>query len=417
MTNNQLHTDVAIVGGGIAGLMLQARLAKLGLSTLLLEQHTLGGEQTTKAQGIIHGGIKYALLGQITKAASSIADQPKLWSSYLTNTLLANDQQNHLNLSKTKILSTHHDLWNNGDLKNKLKQIVMQKAFSSHGEVLTHHDKNFPAVLNNKQFKGTVYKINETVIDVFSLLANLAELNADKIIKIDISSLQLNFDSINTANKINSLSFTDQGKTLTVHAQQYIFTAGQNNQSILDLFPKNNLLPKMQLRPLHMVMAKFPNAGNRLYGHYTGDGILPELTITTHHTHDNQYVWYMGGKIAETGVNRNQAEQISQTKALIKNIFPWLDTTSWQWQSFIVNRAEPLQADGSRPDHAYFQNINNAIISWPVKMALAPMLCNKLIDYLKSLNIQSKYSQLNITDYNLTTPQIAQPIWDELFTN
>jgi glycerol-3-phosphate dehydrogenase len=56
-----LQVDVAILGGGIAGLWLLARLRQAGYSTLLLESQALGAGQTIASQGIIHGGLKYAI--------------------------------------------------------------------------------------------------------------------------------------------------------------------------------------------------------------------------------------------------------------------------------------------------------------------------------------------------------------------
>ena len=56
-----LSTDILIVGGGIAGLWLNARLRRAGYATVLVESASLGGGQSVKSQGIIHGGAKYAL--------------------------------------------------------------------------------------------------------------------------------------------------------------------------------------------------------------------------------------------------------------------------------------------------------------------------------------------------------------------
>ncbi|MBP9721740.1 MAG: FAD-dependent oxidoreductase [Gammaproteobacteria bacterium] len=407
----RINTDIAIIGGGIAGLMLQARLNNLGYSTVLLEQTALGSGQTLKAQGIIHGGIKYALLGQLTQSARAISLQPKIWSSYLTNNPLSN---NHLNLAATKILSTHHDLWNNGNLKNQLKQMLMQKTLSSQGEKLDCHNPNYPNIFKNKQFRGSIYQINETVIDMSSLIFNLAQLNQNKIIKIDQDSLKID---LNKSDKyLNYLTFTQDNRACIIKAQQYVFTSGQNNSEILDLIPE---LPKMQLRPLHMVLAKFPEP-NILYGHYIGSSMLPELTVTTHYSHyshyshDNNTIWYLGGKIAETGINLTQDEQIKQAKSTISKIFPWLDISHWQWSSFFIDRAEPLQPDGSRPDQACFSACNNTIVAWPIKMALAPMLCDKIINYFEQNNITNIQEQINSKNYNLQAPLIAKPIWDEL---
>ncbi|MBF2983044.1 FAD-dependent oxidoreductase, partial [Pseudomonas aeruginosa] len=71
-----LSTDILIVGGGIAGLWLNARLRRAGYATVLVESASLGGGQSVKSQGIIHGGAKYALHGALTGASEAIADMP-----------------------------------------------------------------------------------------------------------------------------------------------------------------------------------------------------------------------------------------------------------------------------------------------------------------------------------------------------
>ena len=87
MEKSQNHTDlscdVAIIGGGIAGLWLLNRLVKAGYNAVLLEQTALGGDQTAASQGMIHGGIKYTLSGSITGASEAIADMPDHWRSCL----------------------------------------------------------------------------------------------------------------------------------------------------------------------------------------------------------------------------------------------------------------------------------------------------------------------------------------------
>ena len=61
--NPTFHIDVAIIGGGIAGLWLLAQLRERGYGALLIESNQLGSGQTLCAQGIIHGGTKYRLRG------------------------------------------------------------------------------------------------------------------------------------------------------------------------------------------------------------------------------------------------------------------------------------------------------------------------------------------------------------------
>ena len=63
LANNILRVDIAIIGGGIAGLWMLSRLRKRGYSALLIESEALGSGQTICSQGIIHGGVKYSLQG------------------------------------------------------------------------------------------------------------------------------------------------------------------------------------------------------------------------------------------------------------------------------------------------------------------------------------------------------------------
>jgi glycine/D-amino acid oxidase-like deaminating enzyme len=51
--------DVAVVGGGIAGLLVARGLSRAGYSVLLLEARALGGEQSTHNHGYLHLGYAY----------------------------------------------------------------------------------------------------------------------------------------------------------------------------------------------------------------------------------------------------------------------------------------------------------------------------------------------------------------------
>ena len=58
--------DVAIIGGGIAGTWLLRLLSQKGYNAILLEQNELGCGQTLASQGMVHGGLKYALTGLLS---------------------------------------------------------------------------------------------------------------------------------------------------------------------------------------------------------------------------------------------------------------------------------------------------------------------------------------------------------------
>ena len=55
--------DVAIVGGGIAGIWLLNLLHHSGYRVVLFEAEEVGCQQTLGSQGMIHGGLKYELGG------------------------------------------------------------------------------------------------------------------------------------------------------------------------------------------------------------------------------------------------------------------------------------------------------------------------------------------------------------------
>ena len=81
-----LRPDIVIFGGGIAGLWLINRLNAAGYQCLLLESATLGGDQTLASQGIIHGGLKYALGGNLSNESEAISAMPDRWRAAMAGT-------------------------------------------------------------------------------------------------------------------------------------------------------------------------------------------------------------------------------------------------------------------------------------------------------------------------------------------
>lgn len=400
--NKVVQTDIAIIGGGIAGLWLLNRLRQAGFSVILLESGSLGGGQTHKAQGIIHGGTKYALHGQTTAAAQAIANMPTIWKDCL-------EGRGEIDLSNVPILSHQQYLWTTGSLTSKVAGFVAGLALKSHTQSLTKND--FPKIFQHPQFNGQVYSLEETVIDVYALLRELMMPNQDIIFKIDpMEDTQIELDD---HDRLVSLEIhAAPMETVLVNAQKYIFTAGFGNELLLKKLQQHK--QTAQRRPLHMVLVKhdfdFP-----LYAHCLGLGATPRLTITTHKAHDGKTIWYLGGQIAEEGIKLSSEEQTQVAKKELKELFPWLDFSNAEFASFYVDRAENSQPSGNRPDSCYLTEIENMIIAWPTKLAFAPLLANEIMQCIINSPIEPCIADLReLRAWPI--PALAKPIWDKLLT-
>ncbi len=362
-----ISTDIAIIGGGVAGLWLLNKLSKQGYSVVLCEKNALGAGQTIKSQGIIHGGLKYALTGKVSQAQAALSDMPRRWQECLSGT-------GEIDLSGVEILANSQYMWSTDKLTGAVATLFASKSLRSHVAL----ENNQPQLIKESNIKSKLYKLSEIVLNVPTLIKILSHLYADRCIResyADISS---------------------------INAQKYIFTAGANN---------DQANPNMQLRPLHMVLVKSPHL-EKVYGHCITTSNLPRLTITSHTAEDGDTVWYLGGKLAEDGVKINQSTLINRAKRELANIFPQIDLSDAKWSTFMVDRAEAKQTDGSKPDNATVFNVGKHITAWPTKLALAPILADQVLNILKQENINPSLPQPDLNEYQKAS--VAKPIWEEV---
>lgn len=391
--SQQISTDIVIVGGGIAGLWLNARLHQLGYSTLLIESKSLGGEQTVKSQGIIHGGTKYTLAGTLTGASEAIATMPKRWRDCLAG-------NGELNLSQVNVLSQHHFLWSPGNLASNLMSFFASKALRSRVQQVKGDD--LPIALQHSQFKGKAYRLDEIVLDIPSVIQCLVDLSDNRVL------LAKQIEPLTPISKDQKVFI--KADDIEIETKQVILSAGEGNGQLLNSFHLTK--PAMQVRPLHMVMVKSA-ALKPLYAHCLGVGVKPRLTVTTHYHQDGDMVWYIGGELAEeAGVARDEAAQIDYAKAELAKLVPWIDLTTAQWATLRVNRAEPAQTNLMRPDNAFISVQAPVIIGWPTKLALAPDFADQCIASLQQQGIQPQGRE---TMPALPTPPVANTVWNELF--
>ncbi|MCE5362069.1 NAD(P)/FAD-dependent oxidoreductase [Pseudomonas anguilliseptica] len=386
-----LSTDVLIVGGGIAGLWLNARLRRQGFATLLVENTRLGGGQSVKSQGIIHGGAKYALHGALTGASEAIADMPRRWREALAGS-------GELDLTGVRLLSDAHYLWSPGSLAGNITSFFASKAVR--GRVDQVKGEQLPPALQHPKFKGKVYRLAELVLDVPSLISRLSELAGDGLLAAErIEPLRENGEL---------LGLIIDGRE--IRAQRVILSAGRGNAELLSALGLSQ--PTQQLRPLHMALVKGPTL-KPLYAHCLGGGPKPRVTITTHPAADGQWVWYLGGDLAEVdGVARDEAAQIQAAKKELSELLPWVDLSAAQWATLRVDRAEPAQSGLVRPDNAFLHEQGKLLVGWPTKLALAPDFADRVLAALSRDGIQpTTHAPLPA----LPRPSVAPPVWEELF--
>ena len=386
-----LSTDVLIVGGGVAGLWLNARLRAKGYATLLVERESLGGGQSVKSQGIIHGGAKYALHGALSGASEAIADMPRRWREAL-------DGDGELDLSSVRLLSDAHYLWSPGTLAGNLTSFFASKAVR--GRVDQVKGEQLPPALQHPKFKGKVYRLAELVVDVPSLIARLAELAGDSLLAADdIQPLHENGQLV---------GLRVDGRD--IRAQRIVLSAGRGNADLLTSL--NVAQPGQQLRPLHMVMVKGPTL-KPLYAHCLGGGPKPRITVTSHPSADGEWVWYLGGDLAEAdGVARDETAQIDAARKELGQLLPWVDLSSAKFATLRVERAEPAQSGLVRPDNAFLSDQGPLLVGWPTKLALAPDFADRVLNSLERDGIRPADHD---APPDLPRPVIGRTAWETSF--
>ncbi len=385
-----LSTDVLIVGGGVAGLWLNARLRRQGFATLLVDKGTLGGGQSVKSQGIIHGGTKYALSGALTGASEAIADMPRRWREAL-------EGKGELDLRGVHLLSDAHYLWSPGTLAGNLTSFFASKAVRS--RVGQAKGDELPPALQHSKFKGKVYRLSELVLDVPSLIARLAELAGDSLLAGQQVEPLLDGDEL--------VGLRVDGRE--IRAQRIVFSAGGGTSELLASLGLQQ--PAMQRRPLHMVIVKAPTL-KPLYAHCLGGGTKPRITVTSHPAADGEWVWYLGGDLAEAdGVARDEASQIAVAKKELAELVPWIDLSTAHWATLRIDRAEPAQSALARPDNAFLAEQGRLLVGWPTKLALSPDFSDRVEAALARDGIRpGQHPALP----ELPRPPLTGPFWEGL---
>jgi glycerol-3-phosphate dehydrogenase len=388
----QARADIAIFGGGIAGLWTLSRLRQAGFSAVLFESHALGGVQTIASQGIIHGGAKYALTGNLTESARAIGEMPAIWQACLRG-------EGELDLTQVKVLSEHQYLWSTTGLVSRMAGFFAGKLMRSRMTQVGLDD--YPSIFLHPDFHGNLYRLEEQVLDVTSLVRTLADQLKEYCYRLQDD--QYRFERGKERRHLITIPDCD----LAIEADSLIFAAGKGNATLLQKIGRDR--PAMQLRPLHMVIAKgdLPN----IHAHCLGSGSTPRITITSASMTEGGIAWYLGGQIAESGVNRSPEQQIAVAKQELTKVLPWIDISNIEWSSLRIDRAEAKTAGGIRPESYFLDSDDGVLTLWPTKLAFAPRLAQEVLSTLEQDSIASKQADLLAMD-KLPKPDLALAPWE-----
>ncbi|MCZ6709462.1 MAG: FAD-dependent oxidoreductase [Gammaproteobacteria bacterium] len=383
------EVDLVIVGGGIAGLWLANVLTDHGYKLLVLEGDRLGGQQTLASQGVIHGGMKYALTGNLTGASHAISGMPERWRACL-------EGSGEIDLSTVSVLSNRYYLFAEASTLGRLTGFFASKSLRGRIDKLNPSD--YPPVFRAPGFNAVVYALDDLVLDTRSLMTSLQAKLEGRIYRHELKPEQ-----IHTRN--DGIDLEVNGGAIS--ARQLILCAGAGTQTLLDGLQLAT--PEMQIRPLHQVVVRHRHP-HPLYAHCV-TGIRspePRLTITSH-ADGKHWLWYLGGRLASDGVDMDSDALVAHARAELKACLPWISLDDAQFSTVRVDRAEPKQSGRQRPDEAFACASGNTLICWPTKLSLAPDLADKVLGLLKPPSDRGHRAHANLS---LPAPSMGQAPWE-----
>ena len=397
MDQSSLKLDVLIFGGGITGLWLLDALHRSGYRALLLEAGNLGDGQTINAQGIIHGGLKYALRGHPSRASRMIKDMPMRWRRSLAG-------EAPPDLSSTIMRGEYCCLWSLPGIRSRIGLLGARFGLRVRPRSLPRNER--PAPLQT--WNGPVSRIDEQVIEPHSLLAMLADQHRPRCLQIDIrSGLEFTTSGPGKIDCVRLLN-PETSAPLDLEPRHVLLAAGSGNDGLRQAC--NLPGEAMQRRPLHMVMAR----GNlpRLNGHCI-KGTAPWLTITSTLDCADRVVWQIGGQLAEDCVDATPEQTIARARSDLAQAMPSLDLDQVWFTSYRADRAEAAVDAGKRPDGPVHLLEGNTITLWPTKLALVPMLSEEVMHRIPE---PGHLDDDLHTLHDWPRPTVALPPWERDLT-
>ncbi|MGH7887545.1 MAG: FAD-dependent oxidoreductase [Candidatus Binatia bacterium] len=382
-----MRLDVVVFGGGAAGLWCLDRLRRAGYHAILLESKALGSGQTIQAQGIIHGGGKYALRGvRDFDAVRSTSLMPERWRRSLVGEV-------EPDLAGTTIVSPKCHLWlPRGSAIARLQSLGFMNLIANAGLLATRPVKvaqaAWPEALRDSAL--AVYSLAEPVIATGSFLNTLAARHRGYIFLYDAAALRFVPDGMHIGD-------------VWLQPRAHVLTAGVGNGKLLSKAGMDADL--MQSRPLGMVLLRGelpPLFGHCILGGKTG------LTITT----PEPGIWQIGGEIAERLANENNlAAARAIALAEIRRWLPRLDRARAEIAIYRAVRAEARTAVSRRPSGVHANRVAaGMVVAWPTKLSMAPVLADEVFEIVHN-DLKEPGGFTETPPW--PTPAVARYPWEE----
>jgi len=384
-----VQLDVLIFGGGVAGLWCLERFRSAGYHALLLESSALGRGQTIQAQGIIHGGGKYALRGVRDFAAvRATKEMPRRWRQSLAGEVAPD-------LTGARVLSERCYLWlPRGSAIARVQSWGFMSVVAKAGLLSTAPQpvpqSDWPEALRGSAL--SVYALAEPVIATGSLLHSLASRQQKYILRYEGPSVQFSGKEVRIADTV-------------LKPRAIVLTAGAGNADLLRKAGADG--DSMQRRPLAMVLLKGPLPP--LFGHCIVGG-KTRLTVTT----PVEGLWQVGGELAERLAHEPQDDAVRRTAlSEIRRRLPGLDLARAEIAVYRAVRAEARTAEQRRPSGVHVgRAAPRIIVAWPTKLSLAPVLAEEVFAMAtKDLKQPGGYSEAELPPW--PTPPVARYPWEE----
>jgi glycerol-3-phosphate dehydrogenase len=385
-----MQLDLLIFGGGAAGLWCLDRFRRAGYLAILLESTALGCGQTIQAQGIIHGGGKYALRGvRDFTAVQSTKAMPERWRRSLAGEI-------EPDLRAALVLSDRCHLWlPSGSMAARALSWGFMPLLAKGGLLSTP-----PQQLSNSMWpealRGSalaVYALAEPVVATGSLLDALARPHRKWIFSYDVSDLQFAGGQVEIADAL-------------FQPRSIVLAAGEGNAELVRKAGIRGDL--MQRRPLKMLLLRGTTLPV-LFGHCILRG-KTQLTITT----PTQGIWQVGGEIAEQLAHQENLETGRQAAMKeLRRCLPGLDFSGVEIAIYPATRAEARTLEQKRPSGVHVSRVAPGIVvGWPTKLSMAPILAEEVFALVHAeLKQPGDYEEPLVP---WPTPSVARYPWEEV---